>query len=255
MHPSLRATLALAAVAAFSTAASAAPAINGTVNTFAHGDGGWVGRIGPNGTGLTFIEERTGQRKPSLRTQYDDFLKNGLRWYNDGRGWTGNYAVVPSFTFGVDVDAFQLSEGQNVVTRDLWVYFLDTQHPPRGYDSISVGVKIGTMQVGQGWQRMTVTIPDTTATELPAGWVGTGATDADGNPMLPKGRTFAEVMSHVDEIAIQTGRQANVLLLDAYDVAIDNPYITAECPGATARFSLEKTPAPAAAGSPFQPCN
>ena len=254
MKPSLSTTLALAALAAFSAAADATPAINGMVSTFKNDDGGWVGRIGPNGTGVTFIEATLGDRKPSYRTQYDDFLKNGLRWYNDGKRWTGDYAVVPSFSFGVDVNTLKLQEGQNYTTRDLMVYFLDYQHPPKGYDSISVGVKIGTLQMGQGWQRMTVTVPDTTSLTLPEGWVGTGATDRDGNTMLPPGRTFAEVMAHVDEIAIQTVRQSNILVLDDFDVAIDNPYVAAVCPNASAKFSLDKTPAPAVHGSPFQPC-
>lgn len=254
MKPSLSTPLVLAALAAFSAAADATPAINGVYSTFKNDDGGWVGRIGPNGTGVTFIEPALGDHKPSYRTQYDDFLKNGLRWYNDGKRWTGDYSVVPSVSFGVDVNTLKLQEGQNYTTRDLMVYFLDYQHPPKGYDSISVGVKIGTLQMGLGWQHLTVTIPDTTSPELPAGWVGTGATDADGNPTLPRGRTFAEVMSHVDEIAIQTVRQPNVLVLDDFDVAIDNPYVAAVCPNASARFSLEKAPLATAQHSPFRAC-
>ena len=254
MKPSPSTLFTLAALALSCATAQAAPAINGVYSTFKNDDGGWVGRIGPNGTGVTFIEPTLGKRKPSYRTQYDDFLKNGLRWYNDGRRWTGNYALVPSFSFGVDVNTFKLQEGQLYVTRDLMVWFLDYQHPPKGYDSISVGVKIGTLQMGQGWQHLTATIPDTASLTLPEGWVGTGATDRDGNTMLPPGRTFAEVMSHVDEIAIQTVRQSNILVLDDFDVAIDNPYVAAACPNASPRFSLDKTPAAAANGSPFQPC-
>lgn len=254
MKPSLSTTLVLAALVACSAAADAAPVINGVYSSFKNDDGGWVGRIGPNGTGVTFVDETLGKRKPSYRTQYDDFLKNGLRWYNDGKRWTGDYSVVPSVAFGVDVNTLKLQEGQGYTTRDLMVYFLDYQHPPKGYDSISVGVKIGTLQMGLGWQHLTVTIPDTASLDLPEGWIGTGATDADGNPMLPKGRTFAEVMSHVDEVAIQTVRQPSLLVLDDFDVAIDNPYIAAVCPGTSAKFSLDKTPAAATAGSPFRPC-
>ncbi len=254
MKSSLCITLALAALAAFSAAADAAPTINGEYTTFKNGDGGWVGRIAPNGTGVTWVDDAIGNHKPSFRTQYDDFLKNGLRWYNDGKRWTGDYSVVPAFTFGVDVNTLKMQEGQNYVTRDIMVYFLDYQHPPKGYDSISVGVKIGTLVTGQGWQHMTVTVPDTASVDLPEGWVGTGATDKSGNTMLPPGRTFAEVMSHVDEIAIQTVRQSDLLVLDGFDVAIDNPSIAAVCPGASAKFSLGKPAAATTAGSPFRTC-
>lgn len=255
MKASLSACLAIAGLALSCAAAQAAPAANGMVTTFKNGDGGWIGRIGPNGTGVTFVEERFGDRKPSYRTQYSDFLKNGLRWYNDGKRWTGDYSVVPSFTFGVDVNTFKLQEGQNATTRDLMVYFIDAHHPPKGYDSISVGVKIGTLEMGTGWQQFTVTIPDTHSLTLPDGWVGTGATDADGNPMLPPGRTFAEVMSQVDEIAIQTVRQPNVLVLDDFDVAIDNPHVVAVCPGSVkSAFSLDKAPLAPTANSPFRAC-
>lgn len=256
MKPSLFPTLTLAAIAAFSAAAEAAPVLNGMATTFKNGDGAWVGRIGPNGSGVTWVDDRLGNKRPSYHTQYDDFLKNGLLWYNHSKQWTGDYSVVPSFTFGVDVNAITVQEGVYATTRDLMVYFLDHENPPEGYDSISVGVKIGTLQVGLGWQRWSVTIPDTKSLELPEGWIGTGATDADGNPMLPPGRTFAEVMAHVDSIGIQTVRQSNVIPLDYFDVAIDNPYISAVCPGAATRSSLEK-PAGVQAlqGSPFQPCN
>jgi len=254
MKPSVFRALVLAAVAASSAAVFASPKANGTLETFRNGDGGWVGRIGPNGTGVTWIEEDFGKPRPSLRTKYSDFLKNGLRWYNEGNGFTGDYALVPSFTFGVDVNTLSLIEGQEVTTRDLMVWFLDFQHPPAGYDSISVGVKIGTLTTGAGWQRWSVTIPDTDALELPEGWVGTGATDpVTGEPTLPAGRSFSEVMHHVDQIAIQTLRQPNVLVLDSFDVAIDNIYVVANCPGTHAH--------PAAAmdlatkvGSPFRKC-
>jgi hypothetical protein len=247
--------LAFAALAALATSSQAGQAVNGQVSSFKKGEAGWVGRVGPNGTGLTYIDTTMGAPRPALHTQYDDFLKNDLRFYNDKKGWTGNYAVVPSFTFGVDVNAITVQEGQGDITRDVMVYFLDFKHPPQGYDSISVGTKIGTLEMGQGWQHWSITVPDTTSLTLPDGWVGTGATDDQGNSILPPGRTFAEVMSHVDEVAIQTVPQPSKLVLDYFDVAIDNPSISAVCANQARRpFSVDKPALPAAKGSPFQPC-
>jgi hypothetical protein len=254
MKPRVLSLIALAAALAAGTAL-AAPGENGMRTTFKKGETGWVGRVGPNGTGITYVEEKFGSPRPSLRTQYDDFLKNGLRWYNDGHGFTGDYGVVPSFTFGVDVDTLSLVEGQSQTTRDLMVWFLDYQNPPEGYEAISVGVKIGTLQAGTGWQHWVATVADTASTELPEGWIGTGATDPNtGGSILPPGRTFAEVMHHVDEIAIQTVRQSNIFALDYFDVAIDNPSVIANCPGGAKVRPTADVPPGAKKGSPFSPC-
>jgi len=253
-HISLPA-LAVLALAALATTAHAGQAVNGQVTNFKKGEAGWVGRVGPNGSGETWVDDTMGKKLPSLHTQYADFLKNSLRFYNDNRAWKGDYSVVPSFSFSVDVNAITVQEGQGYITRDLMVYFLDFKNPPPGYDSIAVGTKIGTLEMGQGWQHWSITVPDTTSLTLPEGWVGAGATDDEGNPILPPGRTFAEVMSNVGEIAIQTVPQPNKLVLDYFDVAIDNPAISAVCANQVQKpFSVDKNALPSAKGSPFQPC-
>jgi hypothetical protein len=64
-----------------------------------------------------------------------------------------------------------------------------------------------------------VTIGDTSSSVLPSGWGGYGNT---GDPSLPPGRTFADVLAGVDEIAFTTFVPGSFYGWTGYDVAVDN---------------------------------
>ena len=71
-----------------------------------------------------------------------------------------------------------------------------------------------------------MTIGDTNATSLPAGWGGYGGPDAHG-PTLPAGRTFASVLASVDEVVFTTLQPGYVYGYTNFDIAIDNVRIAA----------------------------
>ena len=67
-----------------------------------------------------------------------------------------------------------------------------------------------------------VTIDDTSATDLPPGWGGTGAENEFFEPVLPENRTFTSVLAGVDEIAVTTLEPGFFFGFTDFDVRIDN---------------------------------
>lgn len=214
-------TLAIASASAW-----AAPDTSVT-QTFDNGAGGWVGRGGLPATGKTFVDTTLGNDAPSLRTNYNDFLLNGLRFYTEdtSSGFVGDFSGSKSLTIGLDVDTLLLKVGQFSGTRDLTVEFDDYADAGPGFDYVAISFDLGTLDPSKGWQHLSTTITDTSATALPAGWTGIGAFDADGNSVLPDGVTFADVLAHVDELAFQTSPRSSPQQLTSFDVAIDNVHL------------------------------
>jgi hypothetical protein len=82
----------------------------------------------------------------------------------------------------------------------------------------SVWYDLGPISKRGNWQHMSVTIPDTRAVALPAGWGGYGS----GDVSLPPGRTFANVLASVDEVAFSTYVPGYLYGYTTYDVVVDN---------------------------------
>jgi hypothetical protein len=73
------------------------------------------------------------------------------------------------------------------------------------------------------WEHFSVTIADTSAMALPAGWGGYGAEDPNTfEPMLPPGRTFTSVLAGVDELAFSTLAPGYFYGFTDFDVSLDN---------------------------------
>ena len=219
--------LAIAALAVVSIGASAAPGSE-VKETFDNGADGWVGRGGLPATGKTFVDTTLGNDAPSLRTNYNDFLLNGLRFYTEdtSSGFIGDFSGSKSITIGLDVDTLLLKTGQLSGTRDLTVEFDDYADAGPGFDYVAISFDLGTLDPSKGWEHLSTTITDTSATALPAGWTGIGAFDANGNSVLPDGVTFADVLAHVDQLAFQTSPRSSPTQLTSFDVAIDNIDLT-----------------------------
>jgi hypothetical protein len=215
-----------AALAAMSAGAIAAP--SNQLETFDNGQGSWIGRGGLSSTGKTYVDPNVGNQAPSLHTTYNDFLLNGFRDYTEdpASGFVGDYTTSKSVTIGIDVDTLSLQEGQNQTTRHLSVELDDYEHAQPGYDALALSYDFGAvLDSSKGWQHLSVTIADTSATGLPAGWSVIGYDDPNGNPIsnsLPPGITFADVLAHVDTLAFQSSPRSSPQTLTNFDVAVDN---------------------------------
>lgn len=196
---------------------------------FSSGDGGWQG-INPwepvPGWG-TFIDPSLGQGAPALRTRVPDSFM--AYWSNQSAAVTGNYTSAASVTIALDVNALSivnLFTGAEV-SRDLVVELRDHDNTAGGLPYTSVWFNLGTISAGLGWQRLSVNIADTSASALPAGWGGYGAETEFGDPILPAGTSFADVLRGVDEIVFTTAVPGYFYGFTHFDVALDNIEVSA----------------------------
>lgn len=194
------------------------------VTTFADGAQGWKGPSG-NG-GATVIDESLGNAAPALHTRFEDF---GITFRNQPKPSVLAALKRPgSVALALDVNTYAIVYFVQNVTRDLVVELRDHDNPPAGYPYAAVWARIGTLDAKKpGWRHMGVTIADTRSTELPAGWGGYGAEDEFANPMLPPGRTFADVVAGADEVAFTTLVPGYAYGFTTFDVAVDNMAVRA----------------------------
>ncbi|RYG89197.1 MAG: PEP-CTERM sorting domain-containing protein [Alphaproteobacteria bacterium] len=201
-----------------SSLALAGPA--STTVTFSNGYEGWVP---PTGTaGASFISSTPGNKYgPALYTIHPD--TSGLEWSNrTNPAFIGNFGRMKSVTIGLDINVKSITFRGREVERELVVELRDYDNPYNGMPYTAVWAKLGTISKKGTWQHMQVSIPDTWATTMPAGWGGTGS----GGLSLPPGRTFTDVLASVDEIAITTYVPGWFYGFTAYDLAVDNLSVT-----------------------------
>lgn len=196
---------------------------------FSSGAGGWEG-INPwepvPGWG-TFIDPMLGNGAPALHTRVPDSFM--VHWSNQTAAVTGNYTSVPSVTIALDVNAISiinLFTGAEV-SRDVVVELRDWDNTSGGLPYTSVWFNLGTISAGMGWQHLAVNIADTSASALPTGWQGYGAETALGEPILPAGTSFADVLRGVDEMVFTTAVPGYFYGFTQFDVALDNIQVTA----------------------------
>lgn len=203
---------------------SGALAASATTVTFDNGTEGWTGPKGSGG--FTWVDSRFGNDAPALHTWFSDF---GITFSNTtNSAFVGDLTVNPSITIGIDT----LTRSINLfgqVPRDLIVEFRDHSQPENGLPYTSVWYDLGTLtSANTDWQHFEVTIADTSATALPTGWGGYGAEDpSTGAPMLPADRTFASVLSHVDEMVFTTLEPGWFYDAARFNVVVDNISISA----------------------------
>lgn len=113
--------------------------------------------------------------------------------------------------------------GQDV-TRDLVLELRDYDNPHGDYPYTSVWFNAGALpSPGEGWRTITFDIVDVNSATLPAGWGGTGAEDPDTfEPILPPGRTWANVLAGIDEVQFTTFVPGYFYGFTDFDVAVDN---------------------------------
>jgi len=129
-------------------------------------------------------------------------------------------------TVGVDIRTDSYTFFGAEVTRTLIAEFVDNTPSSTGLPYVSVWVPIGTI-VGNGvWTSYQTPAFNPASTTLPAGWGAFGAEDASGNPKLPADRTFASVMSSVDEIRFSTFVPGYFFGFSNAVMAVDNPRIS-----------------------------
>ena len=79
-----------------------------------------------------------------------------------------------------------------------------------------------------GWQTRSFELPDPNSTTLPAGWGGTGDSDPQtGEPILPAGVTYRDVLSSVDEVRVTTFVPGYFYIANFWEVGFDNVIVEA----------------------------
>jgi PEP-CTERM motif len=217
--------VALVGLAALAASALPAQAMQPATVTFADGTEGWAGPSGAGGR--SWLAPFQGQQRPAYRTRFSDF---GISFTNSSNSdFVGDYTVLPALEIGLDVKTLALSFFGAPATRDLIVELRDYDNAPDGLPWVSVWARLGTLDPNQSdWTTLSVTIADTSATALPAGWGGYGAEDpVTYEPTLPAGRSFASVLAGVDEIAFTTFVPGYFYGETAFDVVVDNLFVRA----------------------------
>lgn len=187
-------------------------------STFSNGFEGW------NQTAFVTWIKNEGNPAPSLNFYslgytFDPFFTtNADKWL---KVLKSNRQLI----FSVDVLTKQLSflPGNRDVL-PLILEFRDYKNPPVPYPYVSVQTQLGTVQEDDvpAWKTMRIFINDTQSKTLPKGWVGYGAEDKQYRPILPRGRTFANVIANADEIVVTTQKAGFYHGLLYADINIDN---------------------------------
>lgn len=195
-----------------------------TTVDFSHGEAGWWGMQPLDGAGGSGIDTSLGNAAPALRTVIENF---GVTWgTSTNQAFLGDYTKVGSVTLGLDISAQKINFFGQDVSRNVVVELRDYDNKPADLPYTSVFYNLGSIDATKGWQHLSVTIGDTSATALPVGWGGYGGPDGSG-PTLPSGRTFASVLASVDEVVFTTLQPGYAYDFANYDVAIDNVSVTA----------------------------
>jgi hypothetical protein len=199
-----------------------ASATAGTTVDFSNGQQGWEAGPAYDGSQGVWIDSSLGT-SPALHIVNPETF--GFTMSNAvNPAFIGNYGMSPSLTLGIDVLANSITYLGNEVSRNLIVELRDYDNPYHDMPYTSVWYNLGTIASGMGWQHLSVTIGDTGAIGLPGGWGGFGGDDTEtgGEPALPPGRTFADVLGSVDELVFSTYVPGYFYGWTAFDIAVDN---------------------------------
>jgi len=192
-------------IAAF---AAAAP----TVVTFDNGAEGWDGNAavepdgGHPGANAHFLLETT-----------------GIEYRTDSNtSFVGDFTSSALVNVGLDVKVDSITYDGGEISRNLLVEFRSHALAQGGYPYASVWTRLGVLQASPDWATYTVSFAPA-AQAMPAGWGGFGAEDpTTGDPMLPPGVSFADVMAHVDELAFTTFEPGYIYGFAVFDARMDN---------------------------------
>jgi hypothetical protein len=143
---------------------------------------------------------------PGAYLSYQAIDVFGVNVFNDSNpGFIGAVYRSP-VRISIDVRTDSITFLGYEVPRDLYVELRDTTTPNHdGFPWISVFYKLGRLTSSRpGWIRYSVTIANPRSSILPPGWTGYGSENRRGQPVLPRGSTFASVLRNVDVINFTT---------------------------------------------------
>lgn len=220
-HRSLRSSAAAAALITLGLLASSPRTARADVTTFDNGDDGrW------QFSGAADIAPDGGNPGPHMAFQAIDTF--GVNVVNDSNpAFIGDVYRSP-VRIGIDVRTDSITFFGSEVSRGLFVELRDTTTPNNhGLPWTSVFFELGTLTSSTpGWIHYEVTIADPGSPDLPPGWIGYGAEDALGNPILPPERTFASVLQDVDVINFTTFQPGFFYGFTNFSLAFDNLEVT-----------------------------
>ena len=224
----MRSVLLVGIVATLVSTASADSANNALV-TFDNGSEGW------SLLGWDVTTPTGGNR--GARIHWDDFIDNfWMAARSDSHpAFIGDYTRKGPVTLSIDWQVDYIYFFFSPVPRDLVVILYDDDEF-NGAPPAAVWAHLGTLDGnGMDWTTFSVDVTDVTSSTLPVGWNGAG--DEDPNtfePVLPAGRTWANVLQGVDRIEFTTSVPGWFFGFTNFNVSIDNvgiAPISAECPG------------------------
>lgn len=232
--------LAAAAWAALAMTMGAAHAAAPATVDFSQGMQDWQGeRAGARGA----IDTTLGNGTPSFHVDNVDYgFQIGTRTNAD---FLGNYTAYQALTLSLDMTATSIAIGNPggaPITESVYVELRDYDKPSAQGAYSVVWFKMGEISGDGATRHLSVTIADTSADVLPAGWHGFGDYDQDGNDSLPYGQTFRRLLTDVDEVVFGTvlpgGYQGSEIY---YNLAVDNLAIQAAAvpePAPVAMFGM-----------------
>ncbi|MCC6426126.1 MAG: EF-hand domain-containing protein [Phycisphaerales bacterium] len=204
---------------------------NGHPATF----GGWY----CNGNQEVAYDENTNQY---IGVPYMDFWGITLSNSEPSSPVNTDYTVEGQTYFTVKVRMYALDNWFGEPMDPNWfplvLQLTDVGDPENWTDDASVYfVGAGMPQIADGWVTYTYVIDDPTSEELPPGWGGTGAEDPDTfEPILPPGRTFANVLASIDDVRFTTFVPGSFYSSSFWEVGFDDVHIESAGGGCPSDF-------------------
>jgi hypothetical protein len=169
---------------------------------------------------------------PGAYLSYQAIDVFGVSVFNESNpGFIGAVYRTP-VKISIDVRTESITFLGYEVPRDLYVELRDTTTPNHdGFPWISVFYKLGTLTSSRpGWIRYSVTITNPRSSTLPPGWTGYGSLNRRGQPVLPRGSTFASVLRNVDVINFTTYGAGMFYGHTNFKLSFDNLAVIADRP-------------------------
>lgn len=148
----------------------------------------------------------------------------GISLRNDtDANFLGDYSAKGEVLLRVDALVNFIEFGGNPVNRSLVVILYDDDSY-QGAPPAAVWKNLGTLTgAGMAWKTFSTRVPTPTSATLPVGWEGAGEEDAvTFEPILPPGRTWANVLQGVDRIEFTTFVPGFFYGFTFFDVSYDN---------------------------------
>lgn len=191
---------------------------------FESGADGWSGPTGIGGT--SGIQSSGGNSGAYLGTEFNDF---GVTFRNTtNSAFVQDLTQFSSVTISIDVKVDYLNFFGQDVSRPWLVELRDYDNDsPYPWDSVWFKFTDISQAANSEWTTLSVTIDDTTASGLPAGWGGYG--DEDPNtfePILPSTRTFSDILASYDEMVFTTLQPGFFFSFTDHTIGLDNISIT-----------------------------